>query len=57
MKVSRFTLDIIRVVAMIGVVTDHYLQMVRDNYLINTGLYMGGGKRCCILFFVSFFVW
>ena len=57
MKVSRFTLDIIRVVAMIGVVTDHYLQMVRDNDLINTGLYMGGGKRCCILFFVSFFVW
>lgn len=42
MKVSRFTLDIIRVVAMIGVVTDHYLQMTRDNDLINTGLYMGG---------------
>lgn len=40
--IHKSTFDIIRVIAMTGVVADHYLQMSGNNYLVNTGLQWGG---------------
>ena len=38
----NYTIDFIRVLAMMGVISDHYLQRTSSNILINTGLCMGG---------------
>jgi len=43
MKVSSSTLNIVRVVAMAGIVADHYLQASGIPILVNTGLQWGGG--------------
>lgn len=43
MKASSSTLNIIRVIAMTGIVADHNLQASGNSILVNTGLQMGGG--------------
>lgn len=42
MKASSSTLNIIRVIAMTGIVADHYFQASGNPILVNTGLQMGG---------------
>lgn len=42
MKKVNKSLDIIRVIAMTGIVTDHYFQVSGIPVLVNTGLYLGG---------------
>ena len=49
-KVSSATLDTIRVVAMSGILLDHFLQSTGVAYLTNTGLFLGGVN-------FSIFVW
>lgn len=46
----NYTLDIIRVLAMVGVVFDHYLQRSDDYSIINTGLWTGG---VCVAIFLA----
>ena len=41
--VSNNALDIIRVIAMTGIVADHYFQASGIPILANTGLHLGGG--------------
>lgn len=42
MKVSSSTLNIVRVVAMTGIVADHYFQASGNSVLVRTGLQWGG---------------
>ncbi len=42
MKTSGSTLNLVRVIAMTGIVMDHFLQASGGTILANTGLYMGG---------------
>lgn len=47
-----YTLDYIRVIAMVGVITDHYMQYTHVDWLVNSGLQIGGGvllSSCCYL--------
>lgn len=41
MKASSSTLNIIRVIAMTGIVADHYFQASGNPILVNTGLQWG----------------
>lgn len=41
--ISKSTLNIIRVIAMTGIVADHYFQASGIPILANTGLHLGGG--------------
>ena len=43
MNIHNCTVDVIRVIAMFGVIFDHYLQQSNCNLLINIGLWIGGG--------------
>lgn len=47
--ISKSSLDIVRVLAMTGVVADHFLQMSGYKLLVNTGLCWGG--VCVAIFF------
>lgn len=38
----NYVLDVIRIIALLGVVCDHYLQSSGRNVLIDSGLCMGG---------------
>lgn len=42
MKIYDYTLDMVRVIAMFGVILDHYLQQSYFKLLINSGLWIGG---------------
>ena len=57
MKNRNIALDVIRVVAMSGVILDHYLCMLGSNMLTNIGLCMGGGKCGYVSFFIGFSFW
>ena len=43
MNASSSILNIIRVIAMTGIIADHYFQASGIPILVNSGLYMGGG--------------
>lgn len=40
----NLNLDLIRVIAMCGVLLDHYMWVFNSNVMSNIGLQMGGGK-------------
>ena len=42
MNISSYTLNVIRVIAMTGIVADHYFQASGIPILVNTGLQWGG---------------
>lgn len=52
----NFNLDWIRVIAMIGVITDHYICSFGDKMLELIGLQMGGGQRNTLYFAFGTFV-
>lgn len=41
----NLNLDLIRVMAMCGVLLDHYMWIFNSTVMSNIGLQMGGGKR------------
>lgn len=56
-KIKSNALNKIRVIAMTGIVMDHFLQASGGTILANTGLYMGGGVSDGVLCFVCLSVW
>lgn len=55
-KKANTNLDIIRVVAMVGVMLDHYFQSLGIPFFLNTGLFMGGYLLPCFLRFQHIFL-
>lgn len=52
----NYNFDWVRVIAMIGVMTDHYICCVGDKALELIGLQMGGGQRNTLHFAFGTFV-
>ena len=57
MNISSYTLNIIRVIAMAGIVADHYFQASRIPILVNTGLQWGGGIPDGLFRPISISIW
>ena len=53
----NYVLDVIRIIALLGVVCDHYLQSSGCNVLIDSGLCMGGGECGNFLFYFCLYLW